>query len=74
MMLCSVLGPFEFERMIENGTERAMNRRRRDGYQIVGFVDDRAFYTLDVILGPVPRICNRLILFNVIRSSAQGRG
>jgi len=27
-----------------------------------------------VILGLVPRICNMLILFNVIRSSAQGRG
>ncbi|AYM58914.1 hypothetical protein QOV31_002835 [Agrobacterium fabrum] len=26
----------------------------------------------NVILGLVPRICNRLILFDVIRSSAQG--
>ncbi|CVI60959.1 hypothetical protein AGR7A_Lc140034 [Agrobacterium deltaense NCPPB 1641] len=31
-------------------------------------------HSLDVILGPVPRICNRLILFDVIRSSAWGRG
>ncbi|SDJ08540.1 hypothetical protein SAMN05428983_0075 [Agrobacterium fabrum] len=45
-MLCSVLGPFEFQRMIENGTERAMNR----GCFVVCRWRDQERMTMSVIM------------------------